>query len=668
MEKPTEVLAPVQRIPRSAPAPRPRLLIEWESRHRVFLDNLADLFLTRPLPPLRLTSKPARFWGDVFVPTGAPWSSFMEAVLWQVMVTILLVWAQSKIWVPVKLVEPNRIHRAITYYPPTSFPAAESRASKAPPRSRKAAARQQPAAHQTARQTPMPVRPEQKPSLVTPPDIKQAAARPPDLPASHFAPPMTPFSATADLRRNSLAEAPGAVAPPVQVDQAAANRGRGLLTPQATVVAPAPEVRGSGGRSLKGETGGLRVVPPPPAVQSAGNAPRARSLSNAGSNVVPPAPSVPRAGKAAGDPRVAISGAGSQAIPPPPSVRGARGDAGAAALGSTAGSQAVPPPPSTQGAAGPARNGRLNALSGTGPVVVPPAPSVAGAAKSPGNSRAGALASQAVPPPPSIAGSSGGKGGSLTGAGGVVPPPPSVTGSNGAKYGSLAGAGAVPPPPSVESGSGDTARTGSLSGDGSQVIPPAPSVESAGNTGVSEQAGHRSERERELEPSPTVAATNVPAPGHVLEPAPVLPTPSLPPRNEDQATIEELPLGLLGLVFAAPGSSYFSNFEVFVAKRRMGKDKLQLIKLVYEFLPYQKRLSEYNLNNLPPRVIKLRVIPDPSCNESLGQIIQPAPDPSRPVTEYPKLPVALSSADMEMVLPCYRTSAGDFEKAMAKSK
>jgi len=246
-------------------------------------------------------------------------------------------------------------------------------------------------------------------------------------------------------------------------------------------------------------------------------------------------------------------------------------------------------------------------------------------------------------------------------------------GSGGGKVGSLSGAAVVPPAPSIGSNSGNAARAGSLPGEGSQVVPPAPSVENAGNAGGSEQGsartGQRSERERELEPSPTVAAANAATTGPVLEPAPVLPTtPSLPARNEDKATIEELPLGLLGLVFAAPGSSYFSNFEVFVAKRRMGKDKLQLIKLVYEFLPYQKRLSEYNLNNLPPRVIKLRVIPDPSCNESLGQIIQPAPDPSRPVTEYPKLPVALSSADLDAVLPCYRTSAGDFEKAMAKSK
>jgi len=136
---------------------------------------------------------------------------------------------------------------------------------------------------------------------------------------------------------------------------------------------------------------------------------------------------------------------------------------------------------------------------------------------------------------------------------------------------------------------------------------------------------------------------------------------------EGKASIEELPLGFLGLVFAAPGSSYFSNFEVFVAKRRLGKE-LQLIKLVYEFLPYQKRLSEYDLNNMPPRIIKLRVIPDPSCNESLGQIIEPAPDPTRQVTEYPKLPAALSNADMDAVLPCYRTTATDFQKAMLRGK
>jgi hypothetical protein len=135
-----------------------------------------------------------------------------------------------------------------------------------------------------------------------------------------------------------------------------------------------------------------------------------------------------------------------------------------------------------------------------------------------------------------------------------------------------------------------------------------------------------------------------------------------------QSTVEELPLGLIGLVFAAPGTSVFSNFEVFVAKRRVAKDQLQLMKLVYEFLPYQRRLSEYNLNNLPPRVIKLRVIPDPSCDESLGQILQSHTDSSLPPTAAPKLPQALHSYDLNAVLPCYRTTADDFQKAMAPSR
>jgi len=153
-----------------------------------------------------------------------------------------------------------------------------------------------------------------------------------------------------------------------------------------------------------------------------------------------------------------------------------------------------------------------------------------------------------------------------------------------------------------------------------------------------------------------------------MNPDPVVassPTPAL--NNGNKSTVEELPLGSIGLVFAAPGTSYFSNFEVFVAKRRVGKDRLQLIKLVYEFLPYQRRLSEYDLNNLPPRVIKLRVTPDPSCDESLGQIIQSHTDPPPSARDYPKLPEALRSSDLNAVLACYRITADDFQKAMSRT-
>jgi hypothetical protein len=170
--------------------------------------------------------------------------------------------------------------------------------------------------------------------------------------------------------------------------------------------------------------------------------------------------------------------------------------------------------------------------------------------------------------------------------------------------------------------------------------------------------------------APAVAASN--GSGKLLEPMDPLTSGDETPANaaspQQNSTFEELPVGLIGLVFAAPGTSYYSNFEVFVAKRRMAKDQLQLIKLVYEFLPYQKRLSDYDLNNLPPRVIKLRVTPDPSCNESLGQMIQSHTDPTRPANENARLPEALRHSDLSAVLPCYRTVAGDFQKAMSRGR
>jgi hypothetical protein len=137
-------------------------------------------------------------------------------------------------------------------------------------------------------------------------------------------------------------------------------------------------------------------------------------------------------------------------------------------------------------------------------------------------------------------------------------------------------------------------------------------------------------------------------------------------NNGSPAEFQELPLGLLGVIFAAPGTSFFSNFEVFVAKRRVGKDEVQLIKLVYEFLPYQRRLSEYDLNNVPARIIKLKVTPDPSCDESLGQMIQAHADPTDQTADSAKLPAALRSSDLSAMLPCYRTTATDFQKAMAR--
>jgi hypothetical protein len=588
MDKAPAVLIANERVSRPAPVPRLRLLIEWEPRHRVFAGNLADLLLSRRIPPIRITARPVPFWNDVFVPSAPPWTSFLESMLLHLLITILFVWGQSRVWVSVKLFpQPDVTHRSITYYPPKqSFQAAEGRASSVRTRARAKQTQAQRLAQRPAQQPAIPVTPEQKPSLVTPPDIKQATAALPNLPGSHAVTPMVPFSATAGPRRNTLAEPSAVVAPPPQVDQANARR---MALPQASAVAPAPELAGaSAGRAVNSSSpGGVRVVPPPPSVQSPGNsAGTGRLSSGLGS----------------------LSGAGASVVPPPPSVHGAgtapRLDSMAAA------SQVVPPPPSVQNTGNPTRAGRLssglNALPGERPNVVLPPPSVEGSGNGAGKTRLGSMA----------AGSE------------VVPPSPPVDGAgNSGRGGQLA----------------------ALSGDGLPVAPP-PSGAVAANSGGGGGTGKILEP---MDPLTTDSAFD-PAAGN----------------NENRPAAEELPLGLLGVVFVAPGSSFFSNFEVFVAKRRVGmdknKDEIQLIKLVYEFLPYQRRLSEYNLNNLPARVIKLKVTPDPSCDESLGQMIQPSTGPSGPAPESQKLPEALRSSDLNAVLPCYRTTAADFLKAMSR--
>jgi len=320
-------------------------------------------------------------------------------------------------------------------------------------------------------------------------------------------------------------------------------------------------------------------------------------------------------------------------------VRGVGSSGGNGLIGTTVGdgSQIVPPPPSVAGAGGSGAGRRVGSLSGEGSQIIPPPPSVAGAGDSGVGGRIGSLSgdgSQIVPPPPSVAGTGG------SGAGGRV----------GALYGG--GPQIVPPPPSVAGTGGSSAggRVGSLSGDGSQIVPPSPSVAGAGNSSGSSGTGA-------MDPQPVVPSSVSPASSA---------SPAAAVRTEP--TVEELPLGLLGLVFAPPGTSFFSNFEVFVAKRRVGKEQLELIKLVYEFLPYQRRLSEYGLNNLPPRVIKLRVTADPSCNESLGRMMEPHTDPTLPARKYPELPAELRSSDPNAVLPCYRTNAEDFRKAMARAR
>ena len=145
----------------------------------------------------------------------------------------------------------------------------------------------------------------------------------------------------------------------------------------------------------------------------------------------------------------------------------------------------------------------------------------------------------------------------------------------------------------------------------------------------------------------------------------VPPTPAAADDNKQPAA-QELPVNLIGLVLALPGTSYFSNYEVFVARRRTSKDETVLIKLVYEFLPYQRRLSDYDLKNT--KVYKLTVVRDATCDETLAQMLRPQIDESHPGKQYTLDPAVLGPNDPNAVLMCYRTSADDFRKSVEKAR
>ena len=145
-------------------------------------------------------------------------------------------------------------------------------------------------------------------------------------------------------------------------------------------------------------------------------------------------------------------------------------------------------------------------------------------------------------------------------------------------------------------------------------------------------------------------------------------TPPRPPPVIDSpsGTTEEVPLRLIGLALALPSSSYFSNYEVYIAERRLSKDQTQLIKLVYVSLPYQRRLSEYVQNN--SRVYKLRVTRDPTCDETLLQMTWPEGDEPHSDPQTSNNSQALSPNDRNGRLPCYRTTADDYRRALSQAR
>jgi hypothetical protein len=126
---------------------------------------------------------------------------------------------------------------------------------------------------------------------------------------------------------------------------------------------------------------------------------------------------------------------------------------------------------------------------------------------------------------------------------------------------------------------------------------------------------------------------------------------------------ESIRLRLVALAWNHSRSSFFASEEIFVAEKELTKDETRLVKLVYEFLPYQPRLSEQGLSY--STLHELRAVRDPQCDETLTQITvgqqgdwRRAQSQLKYSTDAPTLNFSRHKAP----LPCYVTNAEDYTK------
>jgi hypothetical protein len=593
IESLAETALPSPRFPETTPPPN--LLIEPQPAHRVFLDNLTDIVRPRQTEPLHLTSQPARFWPDVFVPSQLPWEQFLQSMLLQLTMLVILLGV-----VKFGAFGPHLVPRAqlrfsnadVIYYVPSEYlplikkarPTLRSQPSLTSFRQAALSVRR---GSQSA--APKPVAP---PSVHPMQDLRMGiASRNPTLPA-------VPMLATMRQQLVTPAANLAAVAPPP--DTSALSRGQHFAA-----AAPA-------------------VISPPPSTSLTHSVREMASLSIGQLQVVGPAPQMPihHQSLAFGKSRGSLGGT-QLVVPPAPGVS------------------------SLQNAA----RSRIGTLPDAQFRVVPPAPALQ-------------LASTSL---------NGGHGGQFIG---VVPPPPAIQGLNrsGNQYASsLPGSGAqvVPPAPSLSAASAYSGRTNG--GFAASAVPPMVSIDHLKTSGL----GHPSStRAGDFQVAAPVPAQKLGKSGNGGEPitmASALPGGLLPgeivpstvenfEEAKDFPDAKALNVNFVGPALVLPASSYFLSYEVFIAEEHSARHQSRLIKLVYDFLPYQPRLSDYGPNY--PAIENLHATRDPSCDETLMQAESSAKTVRWSAADRAQLS-AKSAKQRQSNLPCYRTTADDFRRARA---
>jgi len=298
--------------------PEPRLLVELEPRHRVFLHNLKSLFWPEHLPPLRLVSWPAPPWPDVLVSRRLPWWGWAQSAVLHLAAIAAFVGA-ARIWPHrIQVAEPEAFrHEDVIYYeaseylPPLDTGGSHVYLPKGDPA--------------FAPQPIISVPPEsdnRSQTIVTPPNVGLDHDVPlPNMVAWSQVQPSVPLAATtrsaADMRVPAMAMP--AVAPPPDVQRHGANNTPSL---QQAVVAPPPEMNSPASqRALQSPQ--AAVIAPPPQVENAASIRKLGDINIGHAEAVAPAPQLPVGEQRSAARAGSLRGGGPAAVPPPPSIQGA---------------------------------------------------------------------------------------------------------------------------------------------------------------------------------------------------------------------------------------------------------------------------------------------------------------------------------------------------------
>ncbi|HYX69157.1 MAG TPA: hypothetical protein VE825_08485 [Terriglobales bacterium] len=220
------------------PARPPEFLLELEPWGRTFLRNLRDLFRPHPEPLQMLTSRPASFWPDVFVPAGIPRRPLLQSVIYHVFIVVAL-WGLSNTFVfrsPAAVRNSFFHDQKITYYDVSEYlPAINTGSEPA-----KVAKKGEPE-YSPQRIVSLPKHPDNSTQTIIDPIDPRMVVQEAKLPNMVVwtevpAPPI----AARNLSRLKMPELPSVVPPPA----AKPNRNLAQLTAprlDSTVVAPAPD-------------------------------------------------------------------------------------------------------------------------------------------------------------------------------------------------------------------------------------------------------------------------------------------------------------------------------------------------------------------------------------------------------------------------------------------